>query len=58
MLKKNVTINEKINKMEYNDKTTELITINDGVYFFFFCCWENSNTYNTLHNQSTTIKRT
>ena len=41
--------------MEYNDKITELITINDGVYFFFFF-GENSNTYNTLHNQSTTIK--
>ena len=22
--------------MEYNDKITGLITINDGVYFFFF----------------------
>ena len=26
--------------MEYNDKITELITINDGVYFFFF--WEET----------------
>ena len=42
--------------MEYNDKITELITINDGVYSFFFFLGENSNTYNTLHKQSTTIK--